>query len=451
MQRESVSPSRGALRGGTGDGADLPARIRQAIEPLPAIDDPAFAEAFDRYADRRVVLLGEASHGTSEFYRARAAITKRLVERHGFRIVALEADWPDAAVIDRHVRHREPNADAPPPFTRFPTWMWRNAEVAALFRWLRRFNEARAADDRAGVHGLDLYSLNTSVRAVIDYLDGVDPDTAATARQRYGCLMPWMKDPAHYGLAALTHEHARCEDAVLAMLREMLDRRVEFARRDGADGFEAEQNARLVANAENYYRAMYRGAAESWNVRDSHMFETLLQLLRHEGGASRAVVWAHNSHIGDARHTEMGSERGELNLGQLCREQFGGEAALIGFGTHGGTVAAADDWDSPMRVMDVRPSMAGSVERQFHEAGEPRGVLHLHDADAGLRRDLLAERLERFIGVIYRPDTERWSHYAEVSLARQFDAYVWFDETRALEPLDGPQSAGVPDTYPFGV
>ena len=286
---------------------------------------------------------------------------------------------------------------------------------------------------------------------MIDYLDDVDPDTAAIARQRYGCLMPWMKDPAHYGLAALTHEHVRCEESVLAMLREMLDRRVEFARRDGADGFEAEQNARLVANAENYYRAMYRGATESWNVRDSHMFETLLQLLRHEGGDSRAVVWAHNSHIGDARHTEMGSERGELNLGQLCREHFGDEAALIGFGTHSGTVAAANDWDAPMRVMDVRPSMAGSVERQFLDAGEPRGVLHLRDADPELRAELLAERLERFIGVIYRPDTERWSHYAEVSLARQFDAYVWFETTRAVEALDGPHSGGVPETYPFGL
>ena len=455
MQRQSgTSPSRDALqalRGGARSDDGLSARIRDAIEPLPDIDDSAFAEAFDRYADCRVVLLGEASHGTSEFYRARAAITRRLVERHGFRIVAVEADWPDAAVIDRHVRHREPNADAPPPFTRFPTWMWRNAEAAALFRWLRQFNAARAADDRAGFHGLDLYSLNTSVRAVIDYLDDVDPDTAAIARQRYGCLMPWMKDPAHYGLAALTHEHVRCEESVLAMLREMLDRRVEFARRDGADGFEAEQNARLVANAENYYRAMYRGATESWNVRDSHMFETLLQLLRHEGGASRAVVWAHNSHIGDARHTEMGSERGELNLGQLCREHFGDEAALIGFGTHSGTVAAANDWDAPMRVMDVRPSMAGSVERQFLDAGEPRGVLHLRDADPELRAELLAERLERFIGVIYRPDTERWSHYAEVSLARQFDAYVWFETTRAVEALDGPHSGGMPETYPFGL
>ncbi|MGY3266516.1 erythromycin esterase family protein [Lysobacter sp. HA35] len=429
----------------------LPTRLREAIEPLPDIDDPAFAEAFDRYADCRVVLLGEASHGTSEFYRARAAITRRLVERHGFRIVAVEADWPDAAVIDRHVRHRTPNEDAAPPFTRFPTWMWRNAEIAALFRWMRHFNETRDARDRAGFYGLDLYSLNASMRAVIDYLDDVDPDTAAVARKRYACLTPWAKEPAHYGLAALTHEHAKCEGAVLDMLQEMLEKRLEFARQDGADAFEAEQNARLVANAENYYRAMYRGAAESWNVRDAHMAETLMQVLRARGETSRAVVWAHNSHIGDARFTEMGRERGELNLGQLCREQFGQDAALIGFGTSTGTVAAASDWDSPMRVMHVKPAMAGSVEKQFVDAGEPRGVLHLRDVDKSLRTELDSERLERFIGVIYRPETERWSHYAEVSLARQFDAYVWFEKTRAVDALDGPHASGVPDTYPFGV
>ncbi|TZF89652.1 erythromycin esterase family protein [Cognatilysobacter lacus] len=429
----------------------LPARIRDAIEPLPDIEDPAFAEAFDRYADCRVVLLGEASHGTSEFYRARAAITRRLVERHGFRIVAVEADWPDAAVIDRHVRHRQPNPDAEPPFTRFPTWMWRNTEAAALFRWMRRFNERRAAQDRAGFFGLDLYSLNASMRAVIDYLDEHDPEAAVVARQRYGCLTPWAKDPAHYGLAAITYGYARCEAPVLAMLRDMLEKRVQFALRDGADGFEAEQNARLVANAEHYYRAMYRGAAESWNVRDRHMAETLVQVLRAHGESARAVVWAHNSHIGDARFTDMGRQRGELNLGQLCRERFGRDAALIGFGTHTGTVAAASDWDGSMRVMQVRPSMDGSVERLLHDAGEPCGVLHLRGGDESLRSELATERLERFIGVIYRPETERWSHYSEVSLPAQFDAYVWFDETRAVEAMDGPRSDDVPETYPFGV
>lgn len=329
--------------------------------------------------------------------------------------------------------------------------MWRNAEAAALFRWLRHWNGPRPMADRAGFYGLDLYSLNTSMRAVIDYLGDADPDTAALARERYACLAPWAKDPAHYGLAALGNGHAKCEGAVLAMLRELMEKRVELAGRDGAGWLEAASNARLVANAENYYRAMYEGAAESWNVRDAHMAETLIEVMKAHGPASRAVVWAHNSHIGDARHTDMGRERGELNLGQLCREHFGADAALIGFGTHTGTVAAASDWDSPMRVMQVRPSLEGSVERQFFDAGVPRGVLHLRDAGPDLRTDLLADRLERFIGVIYRPDTERWSHYAEASLARQFDAWVWFEQTRAVEPLDGPQRGGVPETYPFGV
>jgi erythromycin esterase-like protein len=250
---------------------------------------------------------------------------------------------------------------------------------------------------------------------------------------------------------AITQGFARCEQPVVQMLREMLERRVELARRDGADWFEAEQNARLVANAENYYRAMYRGAAESWNVRDAHMAETLLQVLRAHGETSRAVVWAHNSHIGDARFTDMGRERGEFNLGQLCREQFGRDAALIGFGTHEGSVAAASDWDAPMEVMPVRPSMDGSVERLFVDAGQPRGVAHLRGMDPALRKELAAERLERFIGVIYRPQTERWSHYAEVSLSAQFDAYVWFERTQALDALDGPHAPGVPETYPFGV
>lgn len=429
----------------------LPSRVRDAMEALPSIDDDEFAAAFDRYADCRVVLLGEASHGTSEFYRARAAITKRLVERHGFRIVAAEADWPDAAVIDRHVRHRGANPDAGTPFTRFPQWMWRNREVASLWQWMRRWNEDRPMADRAGFYGLDLYSLNASIRAVIDYLDDVDPEAAKVARERYACLTPWAKEPAHYGLAALTHGHARCEEAVLRMLADLLEKRLEYAQQDGIDWFDATQNARLVRDAETYYRAMYRGAAESWNVRDAHMFSTLLQILRAGGERSRAVVWAHNSHIGDARFTEMGTERGELNLGQLCREHFGQEAALIGFGTDTGTVAAADDWDAPMRVMDVRPSLAGSVERLFVDAGQPRGVIHLRGLDPSLGLTLDQPRLERFIGVVYRPETERFSHYAEVALEQQFDAYVWFEHTQAVDALPGPRRDGVPETFPFGV
>ncbi len=440
--------------------ASIPALLAATIEPLPSPDDAeAFGAPYDRYGQATVVLLGEASHGTSEFYRARAAITPRLIERHGFRLVAVEADWPDAAAIDRHLRGVPPPADAEPPFQRFPTWMWRNREVMAFVAWLRAFNLAQAPARQVSFHGLDLYSLNGSIRAVVDYLDRVDPDAAAVARRRYGCLAPWASEPAGYGRIALTQGYALCERAVTDMLRELLDRRMEYAAHDGREWFDAAQNARLVRNAEAYYRAMYYGSAESWNLRDSHMFETLRHLLETAGPDARAVVWAHNSHIGDARETEMGEVRGEHNIGQLAREAFGDGAALLGFGTHAGTVAAASDWDAPMQVMRVNPSRPDSVERLFHDAGtlEPAAACSLLDLRAaghrhGEVRDALApERLERYIGVVYRPDTERWSHYAASSLSRQYDAWTWFDRTRAVDALADGHGRGVPETWPFGV
>ncbi len=432
----------------------LPRRLAAALEPLPDIDHPAFAAAFDRWADRRVVLLGEASHGTDEFYRARAAITRRLIERHGFTIVAVEADWPDAAAIDRYVRHRPAPPDAPPPFRRFPTWMWRNTVVAELAAWMRARNANLPPEGRAGFYGLDIYNLRDSMAAVLDYLDAADPEAAAVARERYGCLTPWRNDPAVYGRAVLTEAWARCEQQALAQCREMLARSLKASLADSPALFDAAQNARLVAAAERYYRIMYYGGAESWNLRDTHMFETLERLLDAGGPSARAVVWAHNSHIGDARATEMGQVRGELNLGQLARERFGDAAALIGFGTHEGTVAAASDWGGEMEVKTVRPGLPASVERLFHQAGVDRGLLDLRpDLEAGLRRDLAGPWLERFIGVIYRPETERLSHYADVRLPEQFDGFVWFERTRALTPLDGarPEGGRVPDTWPFGL
>ncbi len=424
--------------------------IRAALQPLPNLEDADFAGAFDRYADRRVVLLGEASHGTSEFYRAKAAITRRLIERHGFSLVAVEADWPDALAIDRHVRHLPAREDAPPAFRRFPTWMWRNTDVESFVDWLRDHNGAQPAVRRAGFFGLDIYSLADSIAAVVAYLDKVDPEAAKTARERYGCLTPWQHDPAVYGRAVLSERYRACEADMVAALRDLLAKRLEYSSQGGDQFFDAAQNARLAAAAERYYRAMYYGSAESWNLRDSHMFETLQHLLAHRGETAKAVVWAHNSHIGDARFTDMGRVRGELNLGELCRARFGEAAALIGFGTHAGTVVAASDWDGPMEVKDVLPSREDSVEHQFHMAGVPRAVLHL-DVAGELRRRLRTPRLERFIGVIYRPETELQSHYAEVELPGQFDAYVWFDRTTALTPLPAVQRPGVPETYPFGL
>jgi protein-L-isoaspartate(D-aspartate) O-methyltransferase len=438
-------------KGAKGRPPALPDMIRDAAEPLPDLDDPAFGALFDRYSEARVILLGEASHGTSEFYRARAAVSQRLVERHGFNIVAVEADWPDAASVDRYVRHRPKREGEEAPFQRFPTWMWRNTDVDAFVSWLRQHNEALDPEAMAGFYGLDLYNLSGSMRAVIDYLDDVDPEAAAVARERYGCLKPYAKNPQGYGRMAITRGFAECEQPVVQMLREMQQKRMEYIAEDGDEWLDAAANARLVANAEQYYRIMYHGAAESWNLRDSHMFETLCQLLDAKGPQSKAIVWAHNSHIGNAAHTEMGQVREEHNIGQLCREKFGSRAVLIGFGTHSGTVAAASDWDSRMEVKKVRPSLAGSYERVSHDAAVDRFLLDLRGADSALRDALEEPRLERFIGVIYRPETERWSHYAQSSLPGQFDAWVWFDETSAVTPLGEEPRSGEDETYPFGL
>ncbi|WP_375420533.1 erythromycin esterase family protein [uncultured Sphingomonas sp.] len=440
------------------DDAGIPAMIAAAAEPLPDFDDPAFGRMFDRFAGARLVLLGEASHGTSEFYRARAAITRHLIREHGFDMVAVEADWPDAATIDRQVRHLPARPTAEAPFSRFPTWMWRNAEFDAFVHWLRDHNGTLDQAQRVSFHGLDLYSLNASIRAVIDYLEAVDPDAAATARQRYGCLKPWREDPSVYGRIAMREGHARCEAGVVATLRDLFARQRDYAAADGDDFLDAVQNARLIANAEAYYRAMYHGAAASWNLRDEHMCDTLDLLMQAKGPHAKAVVWAHNSHIGDARFTDMGESRDELNLGQLARERYGDAACLIGFGTHAGTVAAADDWDAPMQIKRINPSRPDSYERLAHDSGVERFLLDLregvHDA---LRDALMEQRLERYIGVIYRPDTERWSHYSPASLAAQYDAFAWFDNTSAVTSLAGAggprDSAGTAadDTFPSGL
>lgn len=426
--------------------------LRAAAEPLPALDDPGFAAAFDRFANARVVLLGEASHGTSEFYRARAAITRRLIERHGFTIVAVEADWPDAAAIDRHVRHLPHQPMRSSPFTRFPTWMWRNKDVDAFVDFLRAHNAGKPPAERAGFYGLDLYNMNASIAAVLTYLDKVDPEAALVARRRYGCLEPWSREPAAYGREALTQGYAMCEEPVIRSLVDMLSKELEYARHDGDRFFDAAQNARLIVDAERYYRVMYYGAHHSWNLRDNHMFDALQHLLDWSGPRSKAVVWAHNSHIGDARATDMGTERGELNLGQLCRQAYGRDAALIGFGTHSGTVAAASDWDAPMEVKAVRPSRPDSYEALCHQVGLERFLFDLRaDRNGALREALSPQRLERYIGVIYRPETERWSHYSHARLPDQYDGFVWFDETTAVIPLPTEVGGGEDETYPFGL
>ena len=426
--------------------------IYDSAEPITDIETVDLGPLLDRIGDSRVVLIGEASHGTQEFYRMRARITRELIEEKGFTIVAVEADWPDAARIDHYVQHREYPPSEWSAFSRFPTWMWRNRDIRNFVDWLRERNaKILSPEKRAGFYGLDVYSLFVSIEAVIAYLDRVDPEAAAIARERYGCLTPWQSDPASYGRAAVTGRIEACSEKVVAMLSDLLEMHQAYALHDGERFLDAAQNARLVANAEKYYRKMYIGSHESWNLRDRHMYETLLTVLAFRGEDSKAVVWAHNSHIGDARATDMAA-CGELNIGQLCRQKFGQRAYSIGFGTDSGTVAAASDWGGPMEVKKVNPSLAGSYEKLCHETGLGAFMLPLGKEQAGAARSLLLEqKLERAIGVIYRPETERRSHYFHAVLPHQFDEYIWFDETRAVEPIETHEIAGLPDTYPFGV
>ncbi|HZR80459.1 MAG TPA: protein-L-isoaspartate(D-aspartate) O-methyltransferase [Candidatus Binatia bacterium] len=434
-----------------------PAALARLVrESAIAFDDVQTADVdalVERVGDARVVCLGEATHGTSEFYRMRARITRALVERRGFAAVAVEADWPDAARIDRWIRGApEPGGDGEldPPFTRFPTWMWRNREVLELVEWLRQHNR-RPGVAPVGFHGLDLYSLSTSIRAVLDYLDRTDPAAAALARRRYACLTPWEKDPAAYGDAAIRGRYRVCEEETVAMLRDILVRRLEYAEHDGVSFLDAARNAALVANAERYYRAMYYGGDASWNLRDRHMFETLCAVLDFHGADSKVVVWEHNSHLGDARATELGAT-GQLNVGQLCRERFDEKAYLVGFGTDRGTVAAAHAWDGLMKVMRVRPAHRDSYERTCRDSERPAFFLPLRDpVRRELRDELQPPRLERAIGVVYRPETELQSHYFHASLPLQFDEWIWIGETRAVHPLGVADTRSLPPDHPFAV
>ena len=441
---------------GSGGAVDV---VRVAAHRLTGASTD-FDPLLEMVGEARFVLLGEASHGTHEFYRVRAAITKALVRDHGFDAVAVEADWPDAYRVNRYVRGRDTDPDAVDAlggFRRFPQWMWRNADVLDFVGWLRAYNEALDGRREAvGFYGLDLYSLHASIAAVLDYLRVADPEGARRAQRRYACFDHFGEDTQAYGLAAGSGAAPSCEAAVVAQLLELRARAAEYARRDGRlapdDFFFAEQNARLVASAERYYRAMFAGRAASWNLRDRHMADTLAALDRHlsrSGRPARLVVWAHNSHLGDARATEMAAG-GELNLGQLAREAYGPQVVSVGFTTYEGTVTAASDWDAPAERKRVRPALPGSYEALFHATGLARFLLPLgarHPAIEALRQP----RLQRAIGVIYLPESERASHYFHARLPHQFDAVLHYDVTRAVEPLErtGVWERGeVPETYP---
>jgi len=438
-------------------------QIRSIRENAHAVTDSRrdYEPLMELVGNSRFTLLGEASHGTHDFYHTRAQITQWLIKEKGYSAVAVEADWPDAHRVNRYVQGRSDDADAVEAlgsFKRFPTWMWRNTDVVEFVAWLREYNDDLPEGSRkVGFYGLDLYSLHASARAVLDFLDKVDPEAAQRARYRYACFEHFGEDTQAYGYAARFGLSKSCEDEVVNQLVEMQKRAADLANRDGhldPDAFFiAEQNARLVANAERYYRSMFESQIGSWNLRDQHMVETLDALVNYLGARSvKVALWAHNSHLGDARATQMGAS-GELNVGQLVRQRHGQDAVLVGFTTHTGTVTAASNWDGPAERKRVRAALSGSYESLFHAAGVSNFLLILRGA-TWLSGVLNQEMLERAIGVIYLPESERVSHYFQARLANQFDAVIHLDETRAVEPLERTsqwEAGEFPETYPFAV
>ncbi|HEX2772609.1 MAG TPA: erythromycin esterase family protein [Micromonosporaceae bacterium] len=415
----------------------------------PADFDPVLA----RIGDARVVLLGEATHGTYDYYRLREQLTRRLIAEHGFSFVAVEGDWPDCDRVNRAVT-AAPGADADPlaaleSFARWPTWMWANAEVARFGRWLKAWNVDRPPQQRAGFHGLDVYSLWESMQAIFDYLGEDDHAAVAAALDAYRCFEPYGKRIEEYGLAS-RFVSARCEEEVVRLLAKTRAR----ALADGAERFAAWQNAAVVTGAERYYRAMVGGGSESWNVRDTHMADTLDRLMAFYGADARAVIWAHNTHVGDARATDM-AEAGMINIGQLARERYGDDAVLVGFGSYEGSVIAAPRWGSPPEVMTVPPGRPGSVEARLHEIMPERALLVFEAGDrdgSGDGPDWLAEPVDhRAIGVVYDPAFEEWGNYVSTRLAHRYDAFIWSDRTGALHPLPARTAPGELETYPSGV
>ena len=404
-------------------------------------------ELVERIGGARYVLIGTASHGTREFYQMRADLTRRLIAEKGFRVVALEADWPDTMRVHRYVSGQGADNDGEGAlfdFRRFPHWLWRNEVMPGFVEWLREWNAGQV--QRAGIFGMDLYSLHASLESVLRYLKKVDPAAAKRAKARYACFDHMAENPHEYGIAAATDRDESCEEEAVAQLMEI--RRSEFETpgrpEDSEDErFFAEQNAKVVADAERYYRAMFRGHGESWNMRDRHMAERVLDLAEHFGPgdkAAKTVVWAHNLHLGDSRATEM-AKRGQSNVGRLLREKAPGQVVSIGFTTYAGRLTAAGDWDGPPETMAVRPALTESYEALFHRTG--RRAFWLDLREMGAARDVLARpRLQRSIGVIYRPETERWSHYMSADLTKQFDFIIHVDTTTALPPLhDSPKPA----------
>lgn len=443
--------------------AALAQKIQRLVDLLPTGGPQDFDSLLECIGEARFVLMGESTHGTHEFYKFRAELSKRLIQEKGFQAIAVEADWPDSYRIHRYIRGWGGDTEAVEAlagFQRFPTWMWRNADVLDLVGWLQAYNEQVVLPaEQVGFYGLDLYSLYASMEAVIAYLQTVDAGAAEEARRRYACFDSYGEDPQAYARATGWHFLPSCEQEVVEQLVDLRRKAMEYMQNDGLvaeeEFFCAEQNARLVKNAEAYYRTMFRGAVASWNLRDQYMMETLESIASHlekRGHPAKMIVWAHNSHLGDARATSMGTQ-GEWNLGQWVRQKYGSVTFLLGFTTYQGTVTAASDWGGVAQRKKVRPALAGSYEALFHETEISKFFLSVKK-DRALEKALREPRLERAIGVLYLPETERQSHYFTASLLQQFDGILHIDTTRAVEPLERTTEwhrGEVPETYPTGI
>ncbi|MEZ5758360.1 MAG: erythromycin esterase family protein [Emcibacteraceae bacterium] len=444
---------------------------------ISAIEKCAYpaGEATDEYdsiieasSDKQFVLIGEASHGTEEFYRTRSEISQRLIEEKGFDAVAVEADWPDAYAVNRFVCDlTQPSTaeEALSRFERFPTWMWANYEILHFIKWLRAFNEMFHKKTKSvGFYGLDLYSMNTSVNAVIDYLKTIDIDAAERARQRYSCLEYFADEKQTYSYELKKAVAKSCEKEIIDQLIDLRKKAYHYLQRDGLiaedEYFCAEQNARLIKNGQEYYSSMFASEVTPrpnlWNLRDRHMFGTLENLKKHLsnqlGRKAKIIVWAHNSHIGNAAATEM-SHRGEYNIGQMVRQTYQDQALLVGFSTARGTVTAASNWSMPAECKKIRLPIPGSYEDIFHKVNKKNFLLDLRENNNATDK-LYLPRLQRAIGVIYRPETERQSHYFHAVLPAQFDFMIHFDESNALEPMDvGSQWQRIEqdETFPSGL
>ena len=425
-------------------------RLRRIARPLVA--EPDLDPLIDRIGDARIVMLGEASHGTSEYYTWRQRISQRLITERGFSFIAVEGDWPDCYRVNRYVRQLAGPADAYDvlhAFARWPTWLWANEEVVSLVRWLYEHNRTRPEESRVGFYGLDVYSLWDSMHAVLEYLERIDPDAAAVARRAYGCFDPYHDDAQQYAMATALVPTS-CEDEAVAMLRELRRRAPEYREDDAEAYFNAEQNALIARNAELYYRTMVRGGPDSWNIRDQHMAETLGRLLERYGPDAKGIVWEHNTHIGDARATDMAAA-GMTNIGQIAREQWGTrDVVLVGFSGFEGSVIAATSWGAPMEEMPVPPAVHDSWEALVHQSVGDDVLILTHELDGA--RDADRPRGQRAIGVVYHPYRERFGNYVPTLLPARYDALIHLERTSALRPLHMPArlDGEVPETYPTG-